>query len=1100
MKRQMWWWVVATLTSCAVSRPPEPCAGVDCGEGRCVVDADVAVCLCEHGAKFDEGRCIATAPCDLVSCGNLAGSQCVVKDGRASCECPDARLPHEGSCVAPDPCLPNPCTVARRTTCELVGGGASCRCEPGYVPEGDGCSAVPLWTCNTQHTGNGQDSAEPDECPPLAATLARDTEVERTLLPAGDHDWFLILPWQREVTGFTAESDTLGLLVEVFDATGTRLLASDNRGRSRATAGYVSRDGAPLMVRVRALGDATGRYRAKYTSLGVDDFPELPEDAPVLTPSATINGASQYADDVDLVWLALPAQRAVRLGFHSTTARLDVRRDGVVVRTLRDGESISVTSAFEQQVLLSVHPESPDALGGFVIESVVGGADDHSEDRSFATVLTADGAWMTGVTQFTSDVDTFTFEQARRHAYRVRWQALSGATIATITAFERNGALIARSANSATQLSWLATSDGPAMLSLTNPSSNGAMSAYQLAVDDLGVDDHADDTTNATPVSFAQPVAGAATWPGDLDVFSFTPTAGHVIRVDALELAGEPGVVVSLQNAMGTLASGERTVTAAVTSTTPHFIVVQASLNGVSHYRLTVTDLGADDHGDTLATATPLLTDTWASGATQFATDTDCFKLQLVGGTVYRLNYAHQGNTKTVQVVQNGRQLVQTPLQGNDVRFSPGTSGEVEVRVRSTVLAPFDLRVETLGTDDFPNLTIDAALLPFGTTIDGAFEYGFDLDVFRFTVEANRVYQVDFSSGGGALGQLSLVTADGTPLGYDDSGPFAFALAGASEVFLAVRSVDNEVGTYQLAVTPLGFDDYGDTHATASTIAVGQTRTGAIDFGRDVDVFSFTGPPQRHLRARCTTPQVACELTLSKAGGPWLGNAGNPAELYFRAPASTPLWLSVASYVAPTGWTLTVTDEGADDVSDEPTGAELLTPGGATLTRALEVPGDVDVFRVPVVTGEIVSITSSATLTIRTPTGARLNATSFRAALTGDYFVEVTGSVGAYTLSAALGSDDFGNTIATASPLASGTLQSGRIDYPGDVDFFSVNATAGQLVIAEAGECLVRILSSTGGTLASAYDGTTWLPAGTGTHYVVVGSCAEPDYALLVSY
>ncbi|MGV3619452.1 MAG: hypothetical protein ACO1OB_01470, partial [Archangium sp.] len=764
-------WVLFLLAGC--STRVDPCAALACGEGHCVIDTGSPRCVCAE-ARWSDGVCVRPDPCEVVSCGGLVGSSCEVHDGLARCVCPAGALAHEGSCVATNPCLPNPCTVVRRTTCEVVNGGAACRCDRGYAPEGNGCSAVPLWTCNTQHTGNGQDAAEPDECPPLASALPQNQVVQRNLSPSGDHDWFRVTPWLNEVTRFSVAADdtTLGLLVELYDESGATLLTGDNRGSSAASVAFTSRTGDAVMVRVRAVGGATGNYTARTESLGVDDFVDRAEEADHVLLPITVQGSSLHPGDLDVLWLDVPAQKAVTLRFEGEGARLELKRAGVTVRTLQHEETLLFSTPFDESVLAVVTPEVGEPLGTFRLVATVNGFDDHSNDVAFATRITADNAWQVGQTDTASDVDSFVISQQRAHRYVARWQALSGSTVPMVTVNEANGALIGASPNNATEFGWFGTSDDEAYVRLQNPNSGGATSRFQLAVDDLGADDHADEFDGATPVSFAMPGSGALSWNGDVDVFSFNAIAGHVVKISVAQVMGEPAPGVRLHGPNGPVASASNVIHALIEVGGPHFILVGPS--GLSRYSVTLADVGPDDHGGTAATATPLLLDTVTTGSTQFTGDLDVFTATVTAGVVYQLEYSHSAQTREVRITQNGGSITASPLPVG-ARFSPQTSGTIVLTVTSVTPGDFQLRLVADGLDDVGNVPANATVLTPSMARSASLDFDRDVDVFRFQADARRVYAITATSPLGLQLQITQLNVSGIAVRNATAPPLTIA-------------------------------------------------------------------------------------------------------------------------------------------------------------------------------------------------------------------------------------------------------------------------------------------------------------------------------------
>jgi hypothetical protein len=74
---------------------------------------------------------------------------------------------------------------------------------------------------------------------------------------------------------------------------------------------------------------------------------------------------------------------------------------------------------------------------------------------------------------------------------------------------------------------------------------------YVVRAEDLGVDDHGDTATEATPLTAPSAMTGIIQGLSDLDVFSFPGVDGHVYRIGCAGTAGEPGWLLRLVHPSG---------------------------------------------------------------------------------------------------------------------------------------------------------------------------------------------------------------------------------------------------------------------------------------------------------------------------------------------------------------------------------------------------------------------------------------------------------------------------------------------------------------------------------------------------------------------
>ncbi|MGV3626037.1 MAG: hypothetical protein ACO1OB_34830, partial [Archangium sp.] len=354
--------------------------------------------------------------------------------------------------------------------------------------------------------------------------------------------------------------------------------------------------------------------------------------------------------------------------------------------------------------------------------------------------------------------------------------------------------------------------------------------------------------------------------------------------------------------------------------------------------------------------------------------------------------------------------------------------------------------------------------------------------------------------------QLTQLNVSGAAVRSATAPPLTIARDTAGEIIFSLSSRAQLSGAYQVTVTEVGLDDHSSDPAAAQLFAIATPVTGSADFPDDVDTLQFDAPAFRHLRATCISSSGACTVLLSDDAG-WTASSpfGPDSSVTFRIDTPRRLFVSVTSELAGATWQVQLQDLAADDVGDTRTSALALPVDGMTRTFLFEAEGDVDVFKLTLNAGDIVWLTLNRfRLRVRSPNNAVSENRQFRATVAGDYLVEVfveNTATGPYQLTAQQGSDDFGNTIATAAPLASGVLINGRRDYTNDLDYFSIDVTAGQPVNAETSElCQLRLLSSTGSTLETSYEPVLWVPTATGRMYVVVGPCDEPTYALVATW
>ncbi len=865
-----------------------------------------------------------------------------------------------------DPCTPNPCLAPHRTTCEVSAGAALCRCDPAYAPEGDGCTAAPVWNCDAQHASG--DGAEPDECPALAKALAVDTDAPRSLGPEGDHDWLSLAVTPGRLFSFTATSATVGLLVEIFDVGGTVLLASDNRGASHAEVTFAA-SSTVVMVRVRGVrANDVGDYVARYADVGLDDYVNEPSGAVTLVPAAgAFSGQVQYAGDLDVVWLEVPAHTAVRFdgpdGGPSDLVLVISRPDGGArTRGLGAGEFTSVTTPTVESLVLTARGRNPRDLGAFHFELTSLGPDDHADDPAFGTPLPP-GSMRSGVLERPEDVDSFRVTQTVDHLYLARWQ---GGAELSISALDATGNLLASAGSDSNGgLVWQATDSEPGALRVEENANFGVHgSTYSLSAEDLGVDDHGDTLDHPTPLTLATLTAGRLELPGDLDTFSFDATAGHVFQVTLGAAAGNNALTIQVFDPAGRLL-GTGTPLVSVLCATAGTYAVQVGRgysSGVQPYSLTVVDRGVDDHGNTALAATALTLATATAGDLQYGADVDAFRFTAQAGHVYQATCTASPSAFACGLTVRDPSGAKSAGSGSEdsLRFLAPSGGAWVVEVTASFgpspLGPYTLTVIDQGVDDHSNTEVGATPLPLDTPLNGSIQYTLDLDLFVMPVVGGHHHQV----GCGASCSVSVKLPDGTTLPRYDLGPnLAFkAPVTATRVFVTITGGPGT--TYAVRGVDLGADDHGDDRADATSLTDGVTTTGVLETSSDVDAFLFTAASGDVRSLACTTTSgTACALEVSAPSGNLLLQTTQAAtQTTGFIATSAGRWLVTvkgngSTYGTGGSYELTVA-RGSDDAT---TTRPLAL--GTSANGAIDYMGDTDTFSVQLTANTPVQLRSS---------------------------------------------------------------------------------------------------------------------------------------------
>ena len=297
-------------------------------------------------------------------------------------------------------------------------------------------------------------------------------------------------------------------------------------------------------------------------------------------------------------------------------------------------------------------------------------------------------------------------------------------------------------------------------------------------------------------------------------------------------------------------------------------------------YDIRVTDLGfngGDDHGDTCASATAVLTDGSVTDIViDPASDEDWLSFSAAAGQRYELTTFTSSAAFYPYVEIRASDCV-TPLAAWDIyvpeerSFVAPASDTYFVRctsVSSAYVGYLALGITDRGphSDDYTGYQAGATLIPTdGTIVTGVVNYTGDYDYLTLNATAEHLYSVQIRALTYPDTWLALAIlfegfsqldytdwSYGGPGGPGDWQGLVYGVpAGPDAVYhvLVVSTPEFEGGTYELRVFDLGPvppDDHGDDAATATPIGTNGTPIGGtLGHGGDQDWFRFTAIAQR---------------------------------------------------------------------------------------------------------------------------------------------------------------------------------------------------------------------------------------------------------------
>ncbi|MEW5740767.1 MAG: hypothetical protein AB1938_17700 [Myxococcota bacterium] len=621
-------------------------------------------------------------------------------------------------------------------------------------------------------------------------------------------------------------------------------------------------------------------------------------------------------------------------------------------------------------------------------------------------------------------------------------------------------------------------------------------------------------------------MAGRLELTDDVDAFSFTALGGHIYGVVATAGMTSAHLFVDIRSNTSVLTQGTGSAAALLqVSGTYQATVTRGNSysSGMLPYTLVVSDLGTDDHGNLSSQATPIALGQSTAGDLQYATDSDWFSTTVTANHVYQVSCVTAFSQCPVNVIDPSGAQVHTGYGSGPRSFLASQSGVAafEVQAQSASFSgPFTVTVTDLGPEDHGATLATATPYPtLGVALPGALRFAGDVDLFSFTATAGRIYAVS-CSGPSSCPAAMLDGAGNTLASTSYGGNVARGLARTSGPHYA--RVGEQSGqvlfSYTLTVTDVGVDDHANTAAGATPITAGTPVTGEVQYQQDVDVLALTAVTGRIYRVQCATTAGQCGLAV-RAGTTTVAQAyqAATATVTFEAPTAA-LTIEVSSGSTAT-WSVEVTDLGVDDHGDTAATGTALTLGAAPAAGAIEVSGDVDVFTVAnVAANDVILFTcqsaNGCSVAAQNPVGIQVASDygsgasplviGFRAAVPGTYSFAVraysTGGTSTYTVRAEAGTDDHADTTAAATPVSLGVATAGVINFPSDVDVFSIALTAAsQRSVTLSGSSVRGNLTGPSGSyvgyVSSSYP-FTFTPSMTGTYVIQV----TRDYGTAAGY
>ena len=198
----------------------------------------------------------------------------------------------------------------------------------------------------------------------------------------------------------------------------------------------------------------------------------------------------------------------------------------------------------------------------------------------------------------------------------------------------------------------------------------------------------------------------------------------------------------------------------------------------------------------------------------------------------------------------------------------------------------FELRVSLLPED--PDVE-DGTRLGVGDSFDGVLGEPDDTDFFEFLGEAGQALQIRVDGAIGVDTWVQLSAADGNVLQENDDGGHALdaeltvVLPEAGLYQLAVRAIDNKIGTYRLRIAAASAAPETDPLIQATVEAVALTYLSALQDGDSLILLDLAGPEALNIWGWETRDDVSRDVEKLRSIG--VGGTAGPMETQVEARA-----------------------------------------------------------------------------------------------------------------------------------------------------------------------------------------------------------------------
>ncbi len=614
-----------------------------------------------------------------------------------------------------------------------------------------------------------------------------------------------------------------------------------------------------------------------------DDHSDVPERATAVTLGEKFSGVTGGYNDVDYFRFSPEAGKSYRVLVNGAASVkiFDNNQNQVASVGVYKRNWVFLDAASDSDFYVTAEGAIDEYPVGYEISiEPYDRTDDHGNTIQNASPISI-GEWFSGEIEFEPDVDVFTFTAERDTTYQLAigddglvWNYLpflldaEGSKLAPQILF----------ADDLDSFVWTASESGQYFIVVTPPYryvSEYRTGYYSLSVNEF-IEDHADDPEDATVIALNETVQGELHNRIDVDNFKFVAEPGMIYQIDVV--AGSlPSFNVHYfpsSNPSQEHSKHEERMPVVWRASKPdiyHFNVSSSWHHGTYEVTLTQTN---DDHGDDSSSPTEVVIGETMHGEVEDKDDVDFFIFEAVEGQAYQLTFDYEEVSKA--------QISLISSTNEETLFTAYEWSSLEVVWHSDVSemvlielfgveywhdGPYTFRVDPIEgrhRDDHGNTLKTATAIEIGSEVRGMISEQTDRDLFRFSAEKGEVYTIRINDDRSSNFIVQIVDLAGRQIAtrpnvlserYCDPSSRAYEnqivweSPESGDFFIEIAFNGDsyeEAGDYSFVVDIEGeVDDHGNAMIDATELTPGESVSGVIGWGRDVDVFRFVGERDR---------------------------------------------------------------------------------------------------------------------------------------------------------------------------------------------------------------------------------------------------------------